>query len=130
MSTNLFAVDAGAFESFDASGGGSSEKVKIADLNGHTVVIVPNEYIANIETVHGSSDAVNATIHDIDGGKTYESQLIFNRVLVNGLKEKVGKRVLGVVGKGNAKAGKSAPWVLLVANEEQTQAAAEYLAAV
>jgi len=129
MSTNLFAVDAGAFEQFDASGGGS-EKVKIADLEGRTVVIIPNEYIANIETVHGSSDAVNATIHDIDGGVTYESQLIFNRVLVSGLKDKIGKRVLGVVGKGSAKAGKSQPWILVVANEEQTQAAAEYLSTV
>jgi len=129
MSTNLFAVEAGAFEQFDASSGGS-EKVKIADLEGHTVVIVPNEYVAAIETVHGTSDAVNATIHDIDGGKTYESQLIFNKVLVSGLKDKIGKRVLGVVGKGSAKAGRSAPWILVVANEEQTQAAAEYLSTV
>jgi len=127
MSTNLFAVDTASFEAFDSSGGGASEKVKISDLEGHTVVIVPAEYVASIETVHGNSDAVNATIHDVDGGKTYESQLIFNRVLVNGLKDKIGSRVLGVVGKGTQKAGKSAPWVLHVASEDQTKAAAEYL---
>ena len=46
--------------------------------------------------------------------------------MVAGLKDKVGQRVLGVVGRGNAKAGKSAPWVLFAANDTQKEAAKNF----
>ena len=53
--------------------------------------------------------------------------------MVNGLKTKVTPEdvddipVLGVVGKGASKSGKSSPWILTSATEAQRTAAAEYM---
>ncbi len=120
---NIFDVE---FASFD-SAGGSDERIKLSELEGSVVVMEPSEYVESIETMHGVSDAIKTTIHNVSGGRTYADQLLFQRAMVAGLKGKIGQRVLGVVGRGNAKAGKSAPWVLHVANESQKAAAADYL---
>ena len=117
------------FASFSSTGD-SDERIKLADLEGSVVVMEPTEYVPSIETMHGVTDAVKATIHDVSGSRTYKDQLLFQRAMVSGLKDKVGQRVLGVVGRGNAKAGKSAPWVLHVVNESQKEAAKNYLASV
>ena len=106
---------------------GSEERIGLKDLENSVTVMVAEEYVASIETANGVTDAVRVTIHDISGGRTYKDQLIFARVLVNGLKDKIGVPVLGVVGKGTAKAGKSAPWVLHSATEAQKTAAADYM---
>ena len=123
---SVFDVEFAAFNSSDDSG----ERIKLADLEGSVVIMEPTEYVPSIETMHGVTDAVKATIHDVSGSRTYKDQLLFQRAMVSGLKDKVGQRVLGVVGRGNAKAGKSAPWVLHVANEAQKEAAKNYLASV
>jgi len=106
---------------------GSDERIGLKDLEGSVTVMVAEEYVASIDTQNGTTDAVRVTIHDISGKHTYKDQLIFARVLVNGLKDKIGVPVLGIVGKGTAKAGKSAPWVLHQATEAQKTAAAEYM---
>ena len=126
MSTSIFDVE---FASFDSSGD-SDERIKLADLDGSVVVMEPVEYVPSIETMHGVTDAVKVTIQDVSGQRTYKDQLLFQRAMVAGLKDKVGQRVLGVVGRGNAKAGKSAPWVLFAANDTQKEAAKNFLASV
>ena len=116
------------FETLDSTGASDGERIALRDLEGSVVVMVAKEYVAAIETANGTSDAISVTIHDVSGGRTYEQQLIFARVLVNGLKNKIGIPVLGVVGKGTAKAGKSSPWVLHSATEAQATAGSEYMA--
>ena len=91
----------------------STESVKVADLNGHLLIIEPIEYKTGITTVHGDADAIEVRINDLDTATTHESVLFFNVALKNALKTKIGQKVLAKIGQGTAKPGKSAPWILL-----------------
>ena len=91
----------------------NSESVKVADLDGHLLILEPIEYKTGIATVHGDADAIEVRINDLDTGFTHESVLFFNVALKNALKTKIGHKVLARIGQGVAKPGKSAPWILL-----------------
>jgi len=116
------------FQTLGSTGDDNGERIALRELEGSVVVMVAEEYVASIDTQNGNTDAIRVTIHDITGSKTYKDQLVFARVIVNGLKDKIGSPVLGVVSKGVAKAGKSSPWVLTTATEAQKAAAADYMA--
>ena len=115
--------------SFDslASQHNMDDRVALRDLVGHTVVMVATEYVAMIETSNGNTDALSVHIHDITKQRSHYNQLVFARVIVNGLKDKIGAPVLGVVARGKAKPGKSSPWVLEAATEGRKTRAARYM---
>lgn len=94
----------------------SGATLKPADVEGHLLVVEPLEYVATMTTAFGESDAVRVTVHDINDQATHESVLWFSSALVGSLKGSIGKRVLAVMGKGQAKPGQSAPWVLVDAS--------------
>jgi hypothetical protein len=96
----------------------STESVKVADLNGHLLIIEPLEYKTGIPTVHGDADAIEVNIVDLDTNATHNSVLFFNVALKNALKSKIGQKVLARIGQGVAKPGKSAPWILLDATAD------------
>ena len=108
---------------FDAptQGGGS---LKAAEVEGHVLVIEPTEYVASIATSFGEKDAVRVTAHDITTSETHTDVLLFGTALIGSLKSQIGKRVLGVMSKGVAKPGQSAPWVLLDASQDAKAVAA------
>ena len=110
-----------------AAGGGSD--VRPADLEGHLLIVEPQEYCESIPTSMGDKDAVRVTIHDVTEGETHEDVLWFPKVLVGSLKGRIGQKVLAVLGKGTAKPGQSAPWILLDATTEAeaVKAATAYL---
>ncbi len=91
----------------------NTESVKVADLNGHLLILEPTEYKTGIQTVHGEADAIEVRIVDLDTGFNHESVLFFNVALKNALKTKIGQKVLARIGQGTAKPGKSAPWILV-----------------
>jgi hypothetical protein len=91
----------------------NNESIKVADLDGHLLIIEPIEYKTGIATVHGDADAIEVRINDLDTGFTHESVLFFNVALKNALKTKIGHKVLARIGQGVAKPGKSAPWILV-----------------
>lgn len=91
----------------------STESVKVADLNGHLLIIEPIEYKTGITTVHGDADAIEVRINDLDTNTSHDSVLFFNVALKNALKTKIGQKVLAKIGQGQAKPGKSAPWILI-----------------
>jgi hypothetical protein len=91
----------------------NTESVKVADLNGHLLILEPLEYKTGIQTVHGEADAIEVRINDLDTGFNHDSVLFFNVALKNALKSKVGQKVLARIGQGTAKPGKSAPWILV-----------------
>ena len=91
----------------------NTESVKVADLNGHLLILEPIEYKTGIPTVHGDADAIEVNINDLDTGFSHPSVLFFNVALKNSLKSKIGQKVLARIGQGAAKPGKSAPWILL-----------------
>lgn len=91
----------------------NTESVKVADLNGHLLILEPLEYKTGIQTVHGDADAIEVRINDLDTGHSHDSVLFFNVALKNSLKTKIGQKVLARVSQGTAKPGKSAPWILV-----------------
>lgn len=97
---------------FTSPATGSSSGTTISDLEGHLLVIEPREYVENIVTSLGTRDAVSATVHDITTATTHTDMLIFPKVLIGSLKGRVGQRVLATLGRGVAKPGQQAPWVL------------------
>ena len=98
---------------FTAPTQGGGDSVKVADLAGKLLIITPTEHKREITTVHGVTDAVEVNIVDLDGNDTHNSVLFFNIALKNALKDKIGQKVLARIGQGSAKAGKSAPWILI-----------------
>ena len=114
---------------FTSPGTSEGSDVKPADLEGHLLVVEPHEYRENIPTSLGDKDAIRVTVHDITDQTTYEDILWFPRVLVGSLKNRIGQKVLAVLGKGTAKPGQSAPWVLVDASTEKpaVKAATAYL---
>ena len=109
-----------------STGGGS---LRPADVEGHLLVVEPSEYVASIATSFGEKDAIRVTVHDISAQESHEDVLLFGTALIGSLKGQIGKRVLGVMGKGTAKAGQAPPWVLVDAsgNADAVKAATAYL---
>jgi hypothetical protein len=103
---------------FTSPGATGGTDIKPADLEGHLLVVEPLEYVESIPTSMGEKDAVRVTIHDISDNETYEDVLWFPKVLVGSLKGRVGQKVLAVLGKGNAKPGQNAPWILVDATSQ------------
>lgn len=116
---------------FSSPATSSSGSIKPADVENHLLIIEPTEYRQGITTTMGPADVIACTIHDVTTQTTHHDVLLFPKVLVGSLKGSIGKRVLGIMGKGVAKAGQSAPWILVDASNdpEATTAAAAYLTA-
>jgi hypothetical protein len=68
-------------------------------------------------------------VHDITDSTTHDDVLWFSTVLVGSLRTRIGAKVLGVMAKGVAKPGQTAPWVLQDASAlpEAVTAAQKYL---
>jgi hypothetical protein len=109
--------------------GGSGDTLAPADVEGHVLVVEPQEYIASMATTFGDKDAIRVTVHDISAQNTATDVLWFPGGLIGALKGRIGQRVLGVMSRGTAKAGQSAPWILVDAsgNEAAVKAATAYL---
>lgn len=119
MSQNPFAAPAAA------TGG-----VDLKTLIGALLIIEPHSVEEGIQTVHGPSSAVRATVHVVDGptaGEVHEDTLLFPKVLQGQLRTRIGQKVLGRLGQGVAKPGQSAPWVIQEAQPADVQAGTEYL---
>jgi hypothetical protein len=114
---------------FSAPAAGSV--LKPAEIENHLLVVEPIEYIESMPTQMGTSDAVRCTVHDITLKTTHEEVLWFSTVLVGSLRSRIGAKVLGVMTKGIAKPGQSAPWILQDASNvpDAVKAAQDYLVA-
>lgn len=104
---------------FAAPASSESSSVKPADLEGHLLIIKPIEYKTGITTSLGEAEAVEVDLVDLDTNTEHSSVLFFNVALRNSLRPNIGKQVLARIGKGVAKPGKTAPWVLVNATENQ-----------
>jgi hypothetical protein len=92
--------------------------VQVADLEGKLLVIEPTDFKTEIPTVHGVADAIQVNLLDVDSGTRHNDVLFFNVALKSALIPKIGQKVLARIGKGVAKPGKSAPWILIDASTE------------
>jgi hypothetical protein len=104
---------------------------KPADLNGHLLIITPNEYKTGIVTSLGEAEAIQCDVVDLDTSEEHFDVLFFNVALRSALKPNIGKQVLARIGQGIAKPGKSAPWILNDATQsaDDIKCATDYLSA-
>ena len=86
-----------------------NEGVKVADFNGHLLIVTPVEYKTGINTVNGVAEAIEVNVVDLDTNEEHLSLLWFNVALRNALKPLLGQKVLGRIGQGAAKPGKNSP---------------------
>jgi hypothetical protein len=103
--------------------------LKPAEVENHLLVVIAKEFRPDVTTTLGLTDAVLVDVHDITDGETHSDVMWFSKVLVSSLKDRMGQKVLAVMGKGNAKPGQSAPWLLKDASGEPkaVEAATAYL---
>lgn len=115
---------------FDAPS--SSSGVKITDFDGQLLLITPTAHETNIPTAYGPADAVTVDLVVLDGngaGQEHTGVRIFQKALQGQLRPKVGtgRMVLGRLGRGVAKPGQSAPWLLANPTEQDKQVARDYI---
>lgn len=118
---------------------GERSNFKLADHEGALLIITPRSLEEDIETAFGVSDAIKADIVVLTktNGKplaepeVHQGALIFQRVVIGQLEDAIGTRiVVGTVGRGVAKKGQSAPFLIEKATDEQKTLAREYRASV
>lgn len=111
-------------------GGGEGDKFTASEHQGCLLLFFPTEYKTGIQSQHGTTDAVGATVVNLDQRRVLNDVLIFGTVLRNQLKDSVPDgMVLGRLAQGENSKG-NPPWILL--NHDgagDVQAAEAYLAA-
>ena len=113
-----------------AAPGGSG--ISYDEFEGKLLVIEPLEVEKDVETVHGTTDAIRGNVYAVlskDGSKfeEFEDTLIFPRVLQGQLRKAVGKSlVFGRLVKGEKKPGKNPPWTLADPTPSDTKAATAF----
>lgn len=94
-------------------------------------VIGHEDHIPTVHTQPGEKNpAVRVNLTVLDGthvGDEYENALVFPKVLIGQLRPRVGKTVLGRLGKGEAKPGKNPPWRLLPATDTDRSIADQFV---
>jgi hypothetical protein len=116
---------------FSAPSAGGGDKLAVADINGHFVIVHVTSYEENIVTANGPANAVRCSVADLTTGEHHLDVLWFPKVLVGSLRNKIGEMVLGKIAQGAAQPGKSAPWILedATGNAEVMAAAQKWIAA-
>ena len=106
------------------NGANNTDGDKFSNDTGAAVLIKATNFVSQMSTSHGPTDAVEAEWIVLDGPNqgAKRSGLIFATVVVkslhNGLQN--GRPLtVGIIARGEAKNGKSAPYLLNEANEDQ-----------
>ena len=109
------------------------DKLPLDELKGSLLLFSVHEQMAEMQTSFGVATPIRADVAVLDGarkGEAFADALIFPRVLQGNLRGAIGELVIGRLGKGTAKAGQSAPWVLEAASEADKAVGERYLAHV
>lgn len=113
-------VNTGGLMSASSASGG----LKLADLEGCLVIMRPTGAPESTQTAYGEGTYTPAEVLVVSGAAdltdgTWHELYVFPKVVQGQLRAaaKAGQPIVGEVGKGTAKPGQSAPWVLLDADE-------------
>lgn len=109
-----------------------STGVKITEFEGALLLLTPTSEQKAINTSFGPADAIETNLVVLDGkdvGSEHQGVLIFQKALQGQLRPKIGtgRMVLGRLGRGIAKPGQSAPWILTEPTDADKQAARSHL---
>ena len=113
---------------------GSGDKLDLSTVNGNLLYITVKERKVAIETSFGTADAIICDVAVLDGphkSAVFVDTFVFPKVLAGQLAAFVGKDdpiVVGRLGQGLAKPGKSAPWVLNAPTQADIDVATKYAA--
>jgi len=105
------------------------DKFVAAEHNGQLLLFFPTQLQTGIATQHGTADAVNTKVVNLDTGRVLDNALIFATALVTQLKGAVPEgMVLGRLGQGQNTKG-NPPWLLSPHTDADVATAEAYLAA-
>ena len=107
------------------------DKLPLDELKGSLLLFSVHEQMGEMQTSFGPATPIRADVAVLDGarkGEAFADALIFPRVLQGNLRGAIGEMVIGRLGKGTAKAGQSAPWILEAATDADKQVGEKYLA--
>jgi hypothetical protein len=115
-------------DQFDAPATGA----KITSFENCLLLITPTGTQEGVNTAFGAADATVVDLVVLDGpsaGQQHPGVLVFQKALQGQLRPKVGtgRMVLGRLGRGVAKPGQSAPWILGDPTEQDKQTARNHL---
>lgn len=135
VETKPAAAAGAASDPFSSPPGVSGEK--ITDFVGVLMLVKPTEYIESMDTSIGTTDVVRADVALLDGdraGDQIEDMLVFQTALKRDLTRVLDGDpskpfVLARLGKGQAKKGKSAPFIFNQPEDEDVAIARAFLAA-
>ena len=108
----------------------TSTGITWGDHLGALMLIEPTAMETGIVTSLGERDAVRGRVSVITGdgeADVYDDTLIFPRVLIGQLRSRIGEKVLGRLGQGNAKPGQNPPWTIVTATEDDVAKGVAYL---
>ena len=106
------------------------DEFKPAAHVGELLLIDVVEHVETMTTEFGETRPIRCNIAVLDGehkGDVAHDTMLFGIALVNSLKGNVGKKVLGRLGQGVAKPGRSAPWILDDPTDDDKTTARKYL---
>ncbi len=107
--------------------------IKWNELNGALLLIDVHAFETGIKTAYGLADAVHADVAILDGdhaGDVYADTLIFPKIVSAQLRQQSGKKILGRVGQGVAKAGQDPPWKLHTPTDDDKRVGRAHMAKV
>lgn len=98
-------------------GPGSVTGIDYNEIDGRLLLITPREVVTDLVTKVGTDSAVRGDVVVLDGPGApieYRDTLIFPRMLQGQVRANAGtgRMNLGRLGKGEARDGKTAPWML------------------
>ncbi len=99
---------------------GTATGIDFSELLNRLLLIMPIKQEFEVKTNFGDKDPIRADVVVLDGpdaGAQYNVALIFPNVLIGQLRSRIGQKVLGRLGQGQAKPGQKPPWRLDEATE-------------
>lgn len=108
----------------DAKGSGAN----MSDFEGRLIILKPTGEEQTVDTKMGESTYIPADVLDVESPQDgWQSVWVFSAGVRSQLKAaaRQGKPIVGVLGHGDAKPGKSAPWLVLDPDAKQIAAARE-----
>lgn len=109
----------------------ASSGLDLKEVNGKLLLIEPMKLEEGVATSFGNKDAIRARVVILDGpdaGTEHEDTLLFPGVLIGQLRPRIGQKVLGRLGQGQAKPGQQPPWKLAEATDADQQIGMAWLA--
>jgi len=103
----------------------ASSGLKMADLAGRPLVIVPVEILRDFTTSNGTTTVARCDIWDHTEDDVLHGQLLFGAVVVPTCEASLGRPIVATLGKeGKAAKGKSPAWILTAVTDAKAKTAA------